>query len=87
MACKRINKRIVLKILAVGLFLSGFVLLACSHSIYVEEKVTDQSASCDESFKVNMMDAIAGCCILVSLVLNLAGSFVRCKPVPAIPRK
>ena len=87
MACKNINRRATLKIIALGLFLAGMFLLAYSHSIYVEEKLTDQRMSCDESFKVNMIDALAGCCILVSLVLNLAGSFVRCKPVPAIPRK
>ena len=77
MACKRINKRVVLKILALGLFLAGLGLFAYSHSIYVEEKTTGQSVSCDESFKVNMIDALAGCCIVVSLVLNLAGSFAK----------
>ena len=77
MACKRINKRVMLKILAIGLFFVGLGLLACSHSTYVEEKVNGQSVSSDESFKVKMMDTLAGCCILVSLVLNLAGSFAK----------
>ena len=36
-----------------------------------------QSVSSDESFKVKMMDTLAGCCIMASLVLNLAGSFAK----------
>ena len=77
MACKRINKRVMLKILAIGLFFAGLWLLTYSHVIYVEEQVNGQSVSSDESFKVKMMDTLAGCCILVSLVLNLAGSFAK----------
>ena len=77
MACKRINKRVMLKILAIGLFFAGLWLLTYSHVIYVEEQVNGQSVSSDESSKVKMMDTLAGCCILVSLVLNLAGSFAK----------
>ena len=56
MACKRINKRVILKILAIGLFFAGLWLLTYSHVIYVEEQVNGQSVSSDESFKVKMMD-------------------------------
>ena len=73
MAC---NKRIALKIVALLLFATGLFLLSISQIIYVEEKLVTSSASCEESFKVNILDALAGVCILMSFVANLGGSFL-----------
>ena len=73
MAC---NKRIALKIVALLLFATGLFLLSISQIIYVEEKLVTSSASCEESFKVKILDVLAGVCILMSFVANLGGSFL-----------
>ncbi len=72
MAC---NKRIALKIVALLLFATGLVMLSISQISYVEEKPVTSSVSCEESFKVKILDVLAGVCILMSFVVNLVGSF------------
>ena len=77
MACRNMNKRLVLKSMAIGFLMMGLFLLSYSQVIYVEEMGGTEIEACKESLKVEILDAMTMVCFLSAFVLNLVGSFVK----------
>ena len=77
MACRNMNKRLVLKSMAIGSLMMGLFLLPYSQVIYVEEMGGAENEACKESLKVEILDAMTMVCFLSAFVLSLVGSFVK----------
>ena len=77
MACRNINKRLVLKSTAIGFLLMGLFLLSYSQAVYVEEVCADLNKPIDGGVKVKILDAMTMACFLSAFVLSLVGSFVK----------
>ena len=77
MAYKNINKKLLLKVAWIGFLLVGLFLLSYSQSVYVEEVNAGIDGSCEESFIVNMLDAMTIICFGAAFVCAIVESFAR----------